>query len=331
MGLNEKNVDVYADTIVGPAKDYTLTGPAEQCGGPHFAESTTFSNRDEVYKNVKVWLVNRHYDAAAHSVPEPIPSLFTREDAFGQDGTLRIAITTNIGQHGYRQSFMEVAENGYYIYSSAEDMDAGNRETARFEHYFSDAVDIHIMMAELSLNRYEARQAVVNDFSRDERLERDRIKRQIKSFSKSSPDEDVPKKLVNSLKNTQKFLDDKRKEAYELPEYKALLMKGRLESIETLPKNLSADVLKAAASLSTNEEKQKVMDAYIKAYENMPSSESEQILSDLDALVAEKGLVFEPEFKCVSVNLNEKLDQEAMDFADAVASIPEEVGLETSQ
>lgn len=139
------------------------------------------------------------------------------------------------------------------------------------------------------------------------------------------------KKLVNSLKNTQKFLDDKRKEAYELPEYKALLIKGRLESIETLPKNLSADVLKAAASLSTNEEKQKVMDAYTKAYENMPSSESEQILSDLDALVAEKGLVFEPEFKCVSVSLNEKLDQEAMDFADAVANIPEEVGLEMSQ
>lgn len=75
--------------------------------------------------------------------------------------------------------------------------------------------------------RHDARKNFVNDFCKEERSEKERLKRQLKKDPNN-------KELKTQLKEAQKALDDKRAVAYEAPAYKALLEPGKMESISTM-------------------------------------------------------------------------------------------------
>lgn len=143
-------------------------------------------------------------------------------------GFIRVEMNVHVGNLSqHKPVYTEITKDGFYLYPSAKEMDEHDRNTAYYVTSSQEAADIHYSTAAALSERLEARKNFVNEFCKEERSEKDKLKRRVKR------DPENPE-LKALLEAAQTALDDKRAAARESDEYKALLVPGKNESITTM-------------------------------------------------------------------------------------------------
>lgn len=216
---NEKEFSLLADTLVGPAAD-----PYHEYGDPRQWWDRPYSQRDDACKNAAEWLRRRQADVISGDHGR------VSDMAFKKDGSLCTELIVWIGQDVQKHMYTDVTKDGFYLYSSAKDMDSRDRNRAVFVRDAADAVKLHIATAVATFDRREARKSFMNDFTKEERLERDRLKRTVKKIK----DPAGRAEMGYALKGVQNALDAKRESGQQDPAYKALLVPGPMESLSTM-------------------------------------------------------------------------------------------------
>lgn len=216
---NEKTFTILLDTYAGKATD----PHRKQCNSRTW-KNAPLSRSSNIYDYSASWLEFVHNDVVTGCRDH------ISEEAFGGDGSVHVNMTIWAGVENKKTHFIEVAKEGYYMYASAADIDAGDRNKAMFTDNANTVVKLYAGTVLAACERRTARNAFVNAYIREERLMRDRIKRQLKTASNAKK-----KELKKELADAQKALDEKRNEARETEEYKAFLIPGPMESISTIP------------------------------------------------------------------------------------------------
>ncbi len=234
---NGKYIGVLADTLVGKAAAHP-----HEFGEPRMWANFSITERDKAseYMGKYLDIIQADLDERKKSNPA----------AYDEKGNIRIEMTIWAGNRdNHKDVYTEVTKDGFYLYPSAESMDEHNRNAAYFTDNAQDAADIHMTTAMAAADRRDARKSFVNSYCEEERLERDRIKRQLKKASNKL----IMKKNLNiELREAQAALDYKKARAYETPEYKALLVPGKNESITTMF-DIKDDFADAVASIPVSE------------------------------------------------------------------------------
>lgn len=218
-GNNEKEFTILLDTYTGKATD-----PYRKQCGPRTWKDAALSQRESIYGYAASWLEFIHNDVI-NGCRDHIA-----EKAFAEDGSVRVNMTVFVGAKDFRHCFIEVTKDGYYMYADAKDIDAGDRDEAQLTDNAHTVIKLYAGMAVAASERRMAREAFVDSYVREDRLVRDKIKRQLKNAS----NEEKPE-LKKALAYAQKVLDEKRDRAREMDEYKALLVPGPMENLKTIP------------------------------------------------------------------------------------------------
>ncbi len=212
---NGKYIGVLADTLVGKAAAHP-----HEFGEPRVWADFSITERDKASEYLGNYLDIIQADLTERKKSNP--------DVYDEEGNVRVEMTIWAGNRdNCKDVYTEVTKDGFYLYPSAESIDERNRDAAYFTDNAQDAANIHMTTAMAAGERRDARKSFVDDYCKDERLERDRIKRQLKKTPNN-------RELKTLLKDAQTTLDNKKEAARESDEYKALLIPGKNESITTM-------------------------------------------------------------------------------------------------
>lgn len=212
--VTQKMFGIKVNTLIGKASD-NVVSMDEDGGGPRISHEDSYEHLDRVCARTANAIMNR--------IPDE-----TRQDAIdeNENGSVKIWMEIHAGSKNYHDCYIKMTDDGYYLYPDAAAMDSDDRDKTMFVDTARDAVNLHAVTVIANEERRVARDNFVNEFAKEERLERDRLKRLSKKEDVGEP-----------LKEAQAALDAKRELAYQEQTYKDLLVPGPLESITTMPEN----------------------------------------------------------------------------------------------
>lgn len=131
--MGRKSFTIYADTIIGDASNPESGGPVIKVGDVYESEKCT-----RIAGEIAGWLSDRQIDVifgGNENGPDAA--------AFNEDGNLRVKMTVSFDE-AKETAFIEVTNEGFYVYSSAELIDAGDRVKADFFQDPTTVVDLFL-------------------------------------------------------------------------------------------------------------------------------------------------------------------------------------------